>query len=115
MKTSLFILLMLLCTQTTFAQEHQLIIQVPVQSEASISKLHKQLNVVKGIHFSGYVKHASCLLIRYDSNLICNAAAVTHIIKKANKKIKCKIIEGYTAYDVIDGKLKKPVLYASGK
>lgn len=115
MKKWLLMFSLLLCAKVIFAQEKQAIIQVPVLSENSISRLHKQLNNYSGIHFSGYVKNASCLLIRYDSNTICDAMMVTKIIKKINKKLKCKIIVGYTAFDIIDGKLKSQQLLASGK
>ena len=115
MKKWLLIFSLLFSAKVIFAQEKQVIIQVQAQSENSISRLHKHLNNYSGIHFSGYVKHASCLLIRYDSNVICDVMMLTKIINKVNKKLKCKIIEGYTAFDIIDGKLKRTQLYASGK
>jgi hypothetical protein len=91
-----------------FGQEKQLIVQVPFQSEYNIYKIKKQLNCLEGIHFSGYAKDASCLLLRYNTDVIADQSIITTVIHHLNQKVKCKVIEGYTAYDVIDGKLKKP-------
>ena len=37
------------------------------------------------------------------------------IVRNIDNKINCRIIDGYTAFDIIDGKIKAPLLFASGK
>lgn len=98
-----------------FAQDKQLILHVPQQNETSINNLQKQLNAMEGIHFSGYVKDASCILLRYSSTIINDDLVVIGLIKRFNKKLKCKIVKGYTAFEVIDGKYKPPFLCVNGK
>ena len=95
------------------AQEQELIIRIPKQSEWSIIKIGRQLNCLDGVHFSGYVKDASCLLLRFNSDMIADKNIITTMIKHLNNKIKFKVIEGCTAYDVIDGQLKDPFLLKS--
>ena len=94
----------------SFAQEHELIIRIPKQSESNIIKISRQLNCLEGVHFSGYVKDASCLLLRFNSAFIANKNIITTMIKHLNDKLKYKVIEGFTAYAVIDGQLKDPFL-----
>ncbi len=108
MKRSIVILFFILAGKGLFAQDRQLIIQLPLQSESNIFKIKNQLACLEGIHFSGYVKDASCLLLKYNTNLIADKQIITTLIHHLNRKVKCKVIEGYTAYEVIDGKLNAP-------
>ena len=109
MKRLVIILFLILAGKSIFAQEKQLIIQLPLQSENNIYKIKHQLACLEGLHFTGYVKHASCILLKYNTNLIADKSIITTLIHHLNRKVKYKVIEGYTAYEVIDGKLKIPV------
>ena len=115
MKTWIFSALLFGSLNMVSAQEMQLIVQLPLQSERNIYKIKKQLDCLEGIHFSGYVKDASCLLLRYNTSLIADKKIITTMIHHLNAKVKCKVIEGYTAYEVIDGKLKKPIAVSGRK
>jgi hypothetical protein len=87
------------------AQEEQLILRIPGQSEKNVMMISRQLNCLPGLHFSGYAKDVSCLLLRYDTDYIKNTEIITTTIHHLNKKLKVEVITGVTAYDVIDGKL----------
>jgi hypothetical protein len=97
---------LLLCTTQLKAQEEQLILRIPSgQSEKNVILIRRQLSALPGIHFSGYAKDVSCLLLRYDTDYIKSTDIITRTIRHLNKKLKVEIITGVTAYDVIDGKL----------
>ena len=68
-------------------------------------QIGRQLSCMNGIHFSGYAKEVSCLLLRYDKNYIKDVSIITTMIHHLNRKVKVEVIKGVTAYDVIDGKL----------
>jgi len=87
------------------AQEQQLILRIPGQSEKNVMLISRQLGCLPGIHFSGYAKDVSCLLLRYNTDYIKNTDIITTTIHHLNKKLKVEVITGVTAYDVIDGKL----------
>jgi hypothetical protein len=96
---------MLLNLTDAVAQEKQLIIRIPNQTESSIIAIGKQLNCLEGLHFSGYVKNASCLLLRYDAATIKDVNIITTTLHHLNKKLNYEVVRGMTAFDVIDGKL----------
>ncbi len=101
------IILFLICLNLSnaFAQEQQLIIRIPNQTESSIIAISKQLNCLEGLHFSGYAKNASCLLLRYNTETIRDVTIITTMIHHLNRKLNYEVVRGMTAFDVIDGKL----------
>lgn len=97
--------MLMLCYGAANAQEEQLIIRIPKQTEWKIYTISRQLKCLDGVHFSGYVNDASCILLRYDASTIKDISIITTTLHHLNKKLKYEIVKGITAFDVIDGKL----------
>jgi hypothetical protein len=100
----LLMLMVFFCLKCS-GQQQQLILKVSQLSEQSVVRISEKLNALQGVHFSGYVQHASCLLIRYDTQSVKNPAVIYKALYAADKKMKYTVVEGLTAYDVIDGRL----------
>lgn len=110
------------CSTGTFAQMNEswkeMVIKVATLDEWGVYKINRQLQCLEGLHFSGYYKPASCLLLKYDPRKILDPAIVPVVVYRLNQKLKNKILEDITIYEVIDGKIdpappskspKKPV------
>ena len=103
-------LVLMLISFNAFSQEQQLIIRIPQQNEHTIMKIGRQLSCVDGVHFSGYVNHASCILLRYNKAIVKDEQIITSVIYHLNHKLRFEVIKGYTAYEVIDGRLSQEPL-----
>ena len=79
------------CTTGSFAQMNEswkeMVIKVATLDEWGVYKINRQLQCLEGLHFSGYYKPASCLLLKYDPRKILDPAIaigeeLTHGIKR---------------------------------
>lgn len=84
----------------------ELILNTSPLSEWNVFKIRRQLLCMDGVHFSGYDKRSSCLLMQYNPDKIAGGFILLDIIKGLNKPMKFKEVAGYTIFDILDGKLK---------
>ncbi|MBL7925176.1 MAG: hypothetical protein JNL88_13320 [Bacteroidia bacterium] len=82
----------------------ELILKVPVLSEQSVNTIRKQLLCLEGVHFCGYHVESSCLLLRFLPARIGDPDIIATTICALNRQLEVLPVDGYTIYDVIDGK-----------
>jgi hypothetical protein len=84
----------------------ELIVKVQDLSEVNVAKINLSLSSVKDLHFSGYIQSAGCLIIKYDPADPAYPAAILKTLEHFNGDCKVEVIEGFTVFEIVDGKME---------
>ncbi len=93
----------------------ELILNAPPLSEWAVFKIRRQLACMEGLHFSGYDARSSCLLMQFDPDKIAGGFLVLELVKGLNKPLQFREVDGYTIYEILDGKFNSPQISTKKK